>query len=77
MLYHATECVVLTRDLPDAGLKSGDLGTIVEVLPPDAYEVEFLTISGRTGAVVTINGDDLRRGGDTDLHSVRTFKPAR
>jgi hypothetical protein len=33
--------VALLRDLPGHGLVRGQLGTVVEMLSPDAAEVEF------------------------------------
>jgi hypothetical protein len=36
--------VVLTRVLPEHGLKSGNVGTIVLVHPAGGYEVEFMTL---------------------------------
>ena len=47
------DCVVLTADLPDEKLKSGDVGTVVHVHKGGAaYEVEFMTLDGHTVAVV-------------------------
>ena len=48
MVYETLQVVVLTRDLPDHGLRQGDLGTIVEVYDGSGLEVEFVTASGRT-----------------------------
>lgn len=53
--------VVLKRDLPDAGLAAGDVGTIVLVHQQGGgYEVEFATLSGDTVAVVTLDASDVR-----------------
>jgi hypothetical protein len=76
MDYSSLETVVLDRDLPDHGLKRGDLGTVVEVYEPDGIEVEFVTASGRTGALLTLEVADVRRVADTDLMSVRQFAPS-
>jgi len=65
------EVVVLNEDLPSHGLKRGDLGTIVEVYAPDAVEVEFVTASGRTQALVTLPPSAIRQVGDDDLVAVR------
>ena len=53
--------VVLTRDLPDARLRAGDIGTIVFCYPDaDAYEVEF-SIAGRAPLdPLTVTGEDVR-----------------
>ena len=53
------DVVVLTRDLPDEGLRSGDLGAVVEVYGPDAIGVEFVAASGRTQAGIR----SIRRAG--------------
>jgi catabolite regulation protein CreA len=37
----------------------GDVGTVVELLPPDGIEVEFLTPDGRTRCVATLNVNDV------------------
>ena len=65
---------VLERDLPDRGLRRGDLGAVVEVYEPDGLEVEFVTASGRTAALVTLNARDVRPVADDDLVSVRTCR---
>jgi hypothetical protein len=67
------DTVVLARDLPAHGLRAGDLGAVVETYPPDGLEVEFLTASGRTGALVTLHPSDVRRVTDNDLVTVRTL----
>lgn len=55
------DLVVLKRDLPDAGLAVGDVGTIVLVHQQgEGYEVEFTTLSGDTVAVVTLDASDVR-----------------
>ena len=53
--------VVLERDLPEFGLKRGDLGTVVLVHGGGAgYEVEFMTLDGETVAVTTLDKSDVR-----------------
>jgi hypothetical protein len=71
MTYHVLDTIVLDRDVPDHGLRKGDLGAVVEVYEPDGLEVEFVTASGRTAAVVTLNARDVRPVADDDLVSVR------
>jgi hypothetical protein len=51
--------IILTRDIPELGLRVGDVGTIVERhLVPDGreegYSVEFFNMTGNTVAVVTV-----------------------
>jgi hypothetical protein len=70
--FHELDTVVLIRDIPDAGLRSGDLGAVVQVYGAEALEVEFVTASGRTQALLTIPITDLRPVRDDDLLAVRT-----
>jgi len=63
----ALDRFVLTEDLPDHGLKAGDLGTIVMVYVPDGsytgpegYTVEFTYLTGETRAVVDLRPDQVR-----------------
>ncbi len=49
------ERVVLKEPVPSEGLEKGDVGTVVHLYKDgEAYEVEFLTLDGRTTAVVTL-----------------------
>jgi len=73
MDYSSLDTVVLDRDLPEHGLKRGDLGTVVEIYEPDGLEVEFVTASGRTGALLTLTVADVRQIADADLVAVRQF----
>jgi hypothetical protein len=53
--------VVLITDLPQHGLRAGDLGTVVLVHAGGVgYTVEFATVQGETVAVVTLNAEQLR-----------------
>jgi len=54
MTYQVLDTVVLDRDLPEHGLRKGDLGAVVEVYGPDGLEVKFVTASGRTAALLTL-----------------------
>lgn len=71
MNFHALDIVVLQTDQPAQGLKRGDLGAIVDIYSPDAIDVEFVTASGRTRALVTLMASDIREVGDDDLVAVR------
>jgi hypothetical protein len=71
MSFQALDVVVLNTDLPAQGLKRGDLGAVVDVYSPDAIEVEFVTASGRTQAVIALRTRDIREVGDDDLLAVR------
>jgi len=49
---------VLKRPL-DADVEVGDVGTVVELLPPDGIEVEFLDRDGRTRCLATLTIEDV------------------
>ena len=71
MQYKLLETVVLNADLPEHGLKKGDLGAVVQIYEPDGLEVEFVSASGQTQALVTLQVDAVRSVLDTDLIAVR------
>ncbi len=73
MRFRILDTVVLDRDLPDLGLRSGDLGAIVQVYQEDGIEVEFVAASGRTEALVTLKESDVRPISDSDLIAVRSL----
>jgi len=73
MRFKQLDTVVLDRDLPQHGLRRGDLGAVVEVYEPDGLEVEFVTASGKTEALLTLKVGDVRSVGDRDLIAVRPF----
>ncbi len=75
-MFKLLDTVVLKRDLPEAGLRVGDLGAIVEVLDADHFEVEFVAASGRTQALITLRSDDVRHVNDRDLIAVRSLQQA-
>ena len=72
MMYKLLDTLVLARDLPQHGLRAGDLGAVVEVYEPDGLEVEFVTASGKTQALITLNVNDVRPVQENDLVAVRS-----
>ena len=76
MAFKTLDTVVVTCDLPGHGLKRGDIGAIVQVYSPDAVEVEFVTASGHTQAVVTLGTHQIRPVGSRDLLAVRQLDAA-
>jgi hypothetical protein len=74
MKFKQLDTVVLDRDVPESGLRKGDLGAIVQTYEPDGLEVEFVTASGRTQALVTLRLNDVRAVMDEDLVSVRPLR---
>ncbi len=75
--FQELDTVVLLHDLPEAGLRSGDLGAVVQVYGDEAVEVEFVTAAGRTQALLTLPVSDVRPVRDNDLMAVRTTEPIR
>jgi Domain of unknown function (DUF4926) len=64
--------VVLLRDMPDLGLRKGDVGTAVLVHEDGSgYEVEFSTFGGVTVAVQTLRASDVRPVGRREIAHVR------
>ncbi|MEP0773218.1 MAG: DUF4926 domain-containing protein [Acidobacteriota bacterium] len=74
MKFKELDTVVLERDLPEQGLRRGDLGAVVQVYGSEVLEVEFVTASGRTQALATLTVGDVRAVSDDDLVSVRPLK---
>jgi hypothetical protein len=52
------DLVAVLKHPPDVDVEVGDVGTVVEQLPPDGVEVEFLGRDGRTRCLAT---DDSRK----------------
>ncbi len=53
--------VALTRDVPSEQLKAGDVGTVVMAHENGkGFTVEFMTFSGDTIGVVTLDAKDVR-----------------
>lgn len=61
-MYPEHSQVVLTCPLPALGLEPGDVGIVVHVHgAAAAYEVEFMSLDGRTIGVQTLRADQLRQ----------------
>ena len=71
MTFNELESVVLLKDVPDAGLRAGDLGAVVHVYEPNSLEVEFVRTQGRTQALLTLAATDVRGIRGTDMTCVR------
>jgi Domain of unknown function (DUF4926) len=48
------DVVALINDAPEKALQRGQVGTIVEVLAPSVFEVEFCDLEGRTYALAAL-----------------------
>ncbi|MDX2252769.1 MAG: DUF4926 domain-containing protein [Nitrospira sp.] len=54
-----SDVVALTEDIPDRGLLRGHVGTVVELLGPGVFEVEFADNDGRTYAMLSLKSSQL------------------
>jgi hypothetical protein len=69
--------VILDCDLPEYGLKRGDIGTVVLVHEQGAgYEVEFTALDGETVAVVTLAARQVRAAAHGEIAHARVFSTA-
>ncbi|MGB3683925.1 MAG: DUF4926 domain-containing protein [Rubrobacteraceae bacterium] len=53
------DVVALTEDLPERGLYRGQVGTVVESLAPDVFEVEFSDDEGWAYASLALKASQL------------------
>lgn len=64
--------VVLLKDITEEGLKAGDVGTVVHIYRyGEAFEVEFMTLNGRTVTIVTVPASHVRAVSSNDITHVR------
>lgn len=57
--FHVFDVVALLKNIPDQRLQIGQVGTIVETLAEDVYEVEFANNEGKTIASVAVEAKNL------------------
>jgi hypothetical protein len=70
------DIVVLTHDIKEYGLKQGDVGTVVHrYWEGEAFEVEFVTVEGKTVTLLTLTQVDVRPMGGGEILHVREFPP--
>ena len=77
MPFRELDTVVVVRDIPEQGLHAGDLGAVVQLYPPDALDVEFVRVNGRTEALRTLSVHDVRPVRGDDVRAVRPSDPGR
>lgn len=70
--------VILTRDVPEHGLRTGDVGTVVERHPvpgvaEEGYSVEFFDMTGNTVGVATLPATALRMPTPADCPAARAL----
>ncbi len=69
--------VILTEDLPEYGLKTGDIGTVVLIhREGEGYEVEFATLDGETLAVISVFAFQVRPAMPNEIPHARRIEPA-
>ena len=77
MTYKLFEEVILLEDIPEKGLKKGDVATIVEHHPvaggEDGYTLEVFNVLGDTIAVVTVSETAIAPLTEKEIFSVRSL----
>ncbi len=69
--------VVLRSDVPAEGLKAGDVGTVVHIYKDGvAYEVEFVSLEGRTLFVATLEAVQVRPVQPQEITHARSLTAA-
>ena len=56
---HLLDVVALARDFPEKDLTRGQVGTVVEELDNDTFEVEFADDNGRAYAFAALKPSDV------------------
>ena len=78
MAFELYNDVILTRDVPEEGLRAGDVGTVVDrhVVPgvaEEGYSLEFFDMTGNTVAVITLPASALRVPTPADRPAARAL----
>jgi hypothetical protein len=78
MAFELYSDVILTRDIPERGLRAGDVGTLVDRhvvsgVADGGYSVEFFDMIGNTVAVVAVPASALRLPTPADRPAVRAL----
>lgn len=69
------DLVVLEEDIPNSRLKKGDVGTIITIYKEgQAYEVEFVTLTGEPIAVETMLAHQIRAVHANEIMAVRDLR---
>jgi len=80
MTYKLFDEVVLTKDIPEKGLKKGDVATIVDYHPvsdrKDGYALEFFNALGDTIAVINVPESAIEPLTEEEIFSVRLLETA-
>ncbi|MDO8532530.1 MAG: DUF4926 domain-containing protein [Dehalococcoidia bacterium] len=65
------DTVVLTVDLPEHGLRQGDVGAVVLAHGKKGFEVEFTALDGETLTVVSLMREQVRPIGRREIAHAR------
>jgi len=72
--FKELETIILAQNIKKYGLCKGDMGAVVNVYDEGkAAEVEFVTATGKTVALVTLTTKDVRDVKQNDILHVRGF----
>ena len=53
------DVIALLHDIPEKGLLTGHVGTVVEILADGVFEVEFIDDNGRTYAMSALKNEEI------------------
>jgi hypothetical protein len=71
-MFRELDTIVLTHDISSHNLQAGDMGAVVSVYKNgEAFEVEFVTASGKTVALLTLTAKDVRSIAKNEILHVR------
>ena len=71
------DCVALNVALPEHGLASGDVGTVVHAYKDGhGFMVEFTTFEGKTVALTKVSAGQIRPLAPDEIHHARPFDRA-
>ena len=69
--------IILTEDIKEHGLQSGDIGVVVYVHGGgNAFEVEFVTLDGNTAAIIELESHQIRVAGTREIPHARPLTAA-
>lgn len=69
--------VILTKSIPKHGLERGDIGAVVYVHSGGAaFEVEFVTLDGKTAAILELDSRQIRAAGTHEISHARPLSAA-
>ena len=75
-MIHELDTVVLNADLPEHGLRRGDVGAVVHCYKNGDLEVEFVTYGGETVALVALKPREVHLAGARELIHSRQLEPS-